>query len=151
MGLSSSFDEGDLITDVSWDEEFTKRLFGDLNHDVLDPLDDDKVIIVNNSDEEEEVREENTTRIEDVAISAAVNPTSTASTDADDAPMGVKNDNSDDRTPEQEADGSSGSRDDARLPSASAPNRCMRQACFKDNFNGSTLLSFFLSCAEKLG
>jgi hypothetical protein len=46
------------------------------------------------------VREEKTTGTEDVATFAAVNPTSTASVDAADAPTGVKNDNSDDRTPD---------------------------------------------------
>jgi hypothetical protein len=45
------------------------------------------------------VREEKTTGTKDVATFAAVNPTSTASADAADAPTGVKNDNSDDRTP----------------------------------------------------
>jgi hypothetical protein len=35
VDLSSSSDEEGLIPDTSWDEEFTKRLFGDLNRDVL--------------------------------------------------------------------------------------------------------------------
>jgi hypothetical protein len=58
VNLSSSFDEEDLIADVSWDEEFTRRLFGDLNHNFLGPPNDGKIIIINDSDEEEEVREE---------------------------------------------------------------------------------------------
>jgi hypothetical protein len=34
------------ITDVSWDEAFAIRLFGDLNHDVLGPPGDGKIIIL---------------------------------------------------------------------------------------------------------
>jgi hypothetical protein len=30
------------------------------------------------------------------------------------------------------------------------PRRHLRQACFKKNFNGSALLSFFIFCANKL-
>jgi hypothetical protein len=57
--------------------------------------------MLSDSDEEEdEVHEEKTTGTEDVATSATVNPASTATTDADDAPTGVENNNSDDRTPD---------------------------------------------------
>jgi hypothetical protein len=51
VDLSSSSDEEGFITDVSWDEEFIKRLFGDLNRDVLGPPGDGKIIILNDSDE----------------------------------------------------------------------------------------------------
>jgi hypothetical protein len=106
VDLSSSSDEEGLIPDILRDEKFIKKLFGDLNRDVLGPPGDDKIIILSDSDEEEEeVREEKTTDTEAATTSATVNPASTASTDADDAPAGVKNDNSDDRTPDQEADG----------------------------------------------
>jgi hypothetical protein len=99
--LSSSSDEEGLIADVSWDEEFIRKLFGDINCDVLGPPDDNKIIMLSDSDEEEdEVHEEKTTGTEDVATSATVNPASTATTDTDDAPTGVENDNSDDRTPD---------------------------------------------------
>jgi hypothetical protein len=37
VDLSSSSDEGDLIADVSRDDEFAIRLFGDLNRDFLGP------------------------------------------------------------------------------------------------------------------
>jgi tricorn protease-like protein len=87
VDLSSSSDEGDLIIYVSWNEEFARRLFGDLNRDVLGLSDDGKIIILSDSDEEEEeVREEKTTDTEDVAISTAVNLVSTAS--IDDTPTG---------------------------------------------------------------
>jgi hypothetical protein len=54
VDLSSSSDEGYLIVDVSWDEEFARRFFGDLNRDFLGLPDDDKIIILSDSDEEEE-------------------------------------------------------------------------------------------------
>jgi hypothetical protein len=62
------------------------------------------------------VRKEKTTDIETAAASSAVNPTSTAFTNADDAPAGVKNDNSDDQGPDQEAGGDNGNGDDTDEP-----------------------------------
>jgi hypothetical protein len=89
VDLSSSSDEEGLINDVSRDEEFIRRLFGDLNCDVLGPSCGDNIIIPSDSDEEEEeVREEKTTDTKDATTSVAVNPDSTAFVDADDAPMG---------------------------------------------------------------
>jgi hypothetical protein len=91
VDFSPSSNEGDLIADVSRDEEFTRRLFGDLKHDVLGPPNDSKIIILSDSDEEEEeVREEKTTDAKDATTSAAVNPASITFADADDAPTGVK-------------------------------------------------------------
>jgi hypothetical protein len=91
VDLSSSSDEKGLIPDILRDEEFTKKLFGDLNRDVLEPPDDNKIIIISDSDEEEEeVREEKTTGTKTVATFDVVNLSSTASTDANDAPTGVK-------------------------------------------------------------
>jgi hypothetical protein len=95
IDLSSSSDEEDLITATSCDFKFTQRLFGELNCVVLGSPDDGKIIVLNDSDKEE-VCKEKTTGIEDVAASTAVNPASTSSTDTDDAPVGAKNDNSDD-------------------------------------------------------
>jgi hypothetical protein len=51
VDLSSSSDKGDLIADVSRDEEFTRRLFADLNRNVLGSPGNDKIIILNDSDE----------------------------------------------------------------------------------------------------
>jgi hypothetical protein len=62
------------------------------------------------------VREEKTTGTKDAAAYAAVKPTSTASTDADDAPAGAKNNNSDHQTPGQEAGGDNGSGGDIDEP-----------------------------------
>jgi hypothetical protein len=116
IDLSSSSDEEGPIADTSRDKEFAKRLFGDLNCDVLGLPGDGKIIILSDSDKEGEVREEKPTDNEVVATSAAVNLASTASADADDAPSGVQNDNSDDRTPDQEADDGNDGGDEAGLP-----------------------------------
>jgi hypothetical protein len=114
VDLSSSSSEEGLIADVSWDVEFARRLFGDLNRNVLGSPSDGKIIILSDSDEEEDkVHEEKTIGTEHATTSVVVNPASTASVDA---PTGVKNDNSDDRTPDHKADSNSGSRDDAGLP-----------------------------------
>jgi hypothetical protein len=45
-------DEEGLIPNTSWDTEFARRLFGDLNRDVLRPPGDSKVIIFSDSDEQ---------------------------------------------------------------------------------------------------
>jgi hypothetical protein len=116
VDLSSSSSEEGLIADVSWDEEFARRLFGDLDRNVLGPPSDGKIIILSDFDEEEDkVHEEKTIGTEHATTSVAVNSNS-ASTASVDAPTGVKNDNSDDRTPDHKADSNSGSRDDAGLP-----------------------------------
>jgi hypothetical protein len=89
LDLSSSSDEEGLIPDILWDNKFTKKLFGDINRDVLGPPGNCKIIILSDYDEEEgEVREKNTIGTKTAATFAAVNPASTASTDADDAPAG---------------------------------------------------------------
>jgi hypothetical protein len=59
--LSLSSNEEDFFADTSQDAEFARRLFGDLNHDLLGPPGDGKRIVLNDSDKEEEVREETTT------------------------------------------------------------------------------------------
>jgi hypothetical protein len=64
VDLSSSSDEEGLIPDTSWDKEFARRLFDDINRVVLRPPGDSKVIILSDSDEKEEVREEDATDVE---------------------------------------------------------------------------------------
>jgi hypothetical protein len=64
------------------DEKFIRRLFGDLNRDLLGPPDDDKIIILSDFDEEEEeVHEEKTTDVEAAPSSTTRSPAPTASTD----------------------------------------------------------------------
>jgi hypothetical protein len=83
-------DEKNFIADTSRDAEFTKKLFGDLNRNILELPGDGKVIILDDSNKEKEALEEKTAGTELVATSTAVNLASTASTVADDASMGVK-------------------------------------------------------------
>jgi hypothetical protein len=52
-----SFDEEEIIPDIMRDEEFTWRLFGELNYERPRPPGDDNVIILSDSDKEEEARE----------------------------------------------------------------------------------------------
>jgi hypothetical protein len=78
VDLSSSSDEEALIPDTSRGEEFTRRLFGDLNYAVLGPPGDGKVIILSDSDEEEEVHEEDAADAEAAPSSAMKSPALTA-------------------------------------------------------------------------
>jgi hypothetical protein len=103
VDLSSSSDVEGPILDTSWDEEFARRLFGDLNHGVLEPPGDGKVIILSDSDKEEEVCEEYA-----VDAEAMRSPAPTASTDdVDDADKG--------RSPDWAIGGSSSGRDEANM------------------------------------
>jgi hypothetical protein len=56
IDLSSSSDEEDFIADTSQDFEFTQRLYGEFNHDLLGPPGDSKVIILNDSNEKKRKR-----------------------------------------------------------------------------------------------
>jgi hypothetical protein len=105
IDLSSSSDEKNLIVHISRDAELAKKLFADLNYDILGPLGNGKIIVLDDSDEENEAQEEKTADIESTTASASVDPTSSAPTSVDDAPAGAKIDNSDDQGPDQEADG----------------------------------------------
>ncbi len=84
-----------FIVDTSHDEELTRKLFGDLNRDILGPPGDSKIIALDDSDDDGEAQEEKTAGIE----------STTATASADDAPAGAKISNSDDQGPDQEADG----------------------------------------------
>jgi hypothetical protein len=128
VDLSSSSDEGDLIVDVSWEEEFTRRLFGDFNCDVLGPPNDDKIIILSDSDEEEEVHEEKATDVEAAPSSPAWSTASTTSVDAEATPSSTVRspsstasiDNASgtykSNTPDRVTDGYSSGGDKANLP-----------------------------------
>jgi hypothetical protein len=92
VNLSSSSDEENPIPNTSWDAEFVKRLFDDLNYGLFGPPDDGKVIILSDSDkeeEEEEVREEDVANTEVMLSFTVKSPTPTTSVvDADDADKG---------------------------------------------------------------
>jgi hypothetical protein len=97
VDLSSSSDDEGLILDTSRDEEFARRLFGDLNRDVLGPPGDDNIIILNNSNEEEEVHEEDVVNAEATPSSAVRSlAPATSTADADEDRKGMQDDNSDD-------------------------------------------------------
>jgi hypothetical protein len=51
IDLSLSLDEENFIADTSHDAEFARKLFGDLNHNILGPPGDGKVIIIDDSDD----------------------------------------------------------------------------------------------------
>jgi hypothetical protein len=117
VDLSSSSNEECLIPNTSCDAEFARRLFSDLNHNVLGPHDDGKVIIINDSDDEGDAREETAAAV-DVAPSAAVKslaPT-TSATNADEDPMGMQDNNSDGLAPDRDIGNSSSGRDEAGSP-----------------------------------
>jgi hypothetical protein len=85
-------DPSSSIVDTSRDEELVRKLFGDLNCDILRPPGDDKIIIL---DDDDEAQEEKTADIESTVAPAS----------ADDAPAKVRIGNSDDQGSDQEADG----------------------------------------------
>jgi hypothetical protein len=84
-----------LIINTSRDEEFTRKLFSNLNRDILGLPGDNMIIIIDDFDNDDEVQEEGTTGIEPMTIPAS----------ATDAPVGGKVDNSDDQGSDQEVDG----------------------------------------------
>jgi hypothetical protein len=105
IDLSSSSDEENFIVDTSRDVKLAKKLFDDLNHDILGSPGDDKIIFLDDSNEENEAQEEKTADIESTSAFASSNPASSAPTIANDAPTGAKIDNSDDQGLDQEDDG----------------------------------------------
>jgi hypothetical protein len=76
-----------LVVDTSRDEEFTRKLFGDVGRDILGPPSDGKIFIIDDSDDDDEAQEEGMTGIDPMTV-----PTSAA-----DAPAGISVTNSDDQ------------------------------------------------------
>jgi hypothetical protein len=96
VDLTSFLDEEDFVADTSWDEELTRKLFGDLNCDIIGPPDDGKIIFLSDSDDEDETHEDATINTEAVSPSAANSTDSpTSAPDADDTPDGVPDGNAD--------------------------------------------------------
>jgi hypothetical protein len=148
--LSSSSDEEDFFADTSRDEDFARRLFDNLNRDLLGPPGDGKVIILSDSDEEVEACEETTTTTDAAPSVAVKSSTPTASTaDVDEDPGKMQNANSDDLAPGQNTDKSSGDGDEAGLPYAVVP-RMAHASCLLQGELHSALLPYFLFCAEEL-
>jgi hypothetical protein len=96
VDLALSSGEEDSIADTSLDEELARKLFGDLNRDILGPPGDGKIIVLSDSDDKDETPE-------DAAINAEAAPPSVANSadsptsapDADETPDGVSDDNAD--------------------------------------------------------
>jgi hypothetical protein len=96
VDLSSPSGEEDFFTDTSRDEELARKLFGDLNRDILRPPDDGKIIVLSDSDDEDEAHEDATVNAEAAPPSAVNSPvTPTSASDADETPDGVQDDSSD--------------------------------------------------------
>jgi hypothetical protein len=104
-GKTPMIDPSSFIIDTSRDAELARKLFGDLNHDILRSPGDGKIIVLNDFDDDAKAQEEKTTGIESMATPASADLALSAPTSADDAPVGAKIDNSDDQGPDQEADG----------------------------------------------
>jgi hypothetical protein len=96
VDLALSSGEEDSVVDTSWDEEFARKLFGDLNRDILGPPSDGKIIVISDSDDDDETHE-------DAAVNTEVDPPSaanstdspTSASDVDETPDGVSDDNAD--------------------------------------------------------
>jgi hypothetical protein len=96
VDLASSSGEEDSIADTSRDKELTRKLFGDLNRDILGPPGDGQIIILSDSNDEDETHEDAAVNAEAAPPSAANSVNSpTSAPDADDTPDGVPDDNAD--------------------------------------------------------
>jgi hypothetical protein len=96
VDLTSSSGEEDSIADTSQDEEFARKLFGDLNRDILGPPGDGKIIVLNDSNDDDETHEDAVVNAEAAPPSAANSADSpTSALDADETPDGVSDDNAD--------------------------------------------------------
>jgi hypothetical protein len=93
VDLASSSGEEDFFADTSRDEELARKLFGDLNRDILGPPSDGKIIILSDSDDEDEAHEDVTVNAEAAPPSVVNSPVTPV--DADETPDGVQDDNSD--------------------------------------------------------
>jgi hypothetical protein len=105
IDLSSSSNEKNFIVDTSRNAELAKKLFGNLNSDILGSPGDGKIIVLDDSDNETEAQEEKTAGIEATTAHASTDLALSAPTSTNDAPTGVKISNSDDQGPDPEADG----------------------------------------------
>jgi hypothetical protein len=93
VDLALSSGEEDSIADTSRDEELVRKLFGDLNRDILGPPGDDKIIVLSDSDDEDETPKDAALAAPPSAANSTDSPTSAP--DADETPDGVSDDNVD--------------------------------------------------------
>jgi hypothetical protein len=96
VDLALSPSEEDSVADTSWDKEFARKLFGDLNRDILGPPGDGKIIVISDSDDEDETHEDAVVNAEAAPPSDANSVDSpTSASDVDKTPDGVSDDNAD--------------------------------------------------------
>jgi hypothetical protein len=96
VDLASSSGEEDFVADTSRDEELARKLFGDLNRDILGPPGDGKIIVLSDFDDEDEAHEDAAVNAEAAPPSAANSvDTPTSAPNADETPDGVPDDNAD--------------------------------------------------------
>jgi hypothetical protein len=96
VDLALSSGEEESIADTSQDEEFARKLFGDLNRDILGPPGDGKIIVISDSDNEDETHEDAAVNAEAASPSATNSVDSpTSAPDVDETPDGVSDDNVD--------------------------------------------------------
>jgi hypothetical protein len=96
VDLALSPSEEDSVVDTSRDEEFARKLFGDLNRDILGPPGDGKIIVISDSDDGDETHEDAAVNAEAAPPSAADSVDSpTSASDVDETPDGVSDDNAD--------------------------------------------------------
>jgi hypothetical protein len=96
VDLASSSGEEDFFADTSRDEELARKLFSELNRDILGPPGDGKIIVLSDSDDEDEAHEDAAINVEAAppsVVNSAVTPASAS--DADETPDGVQDDSSD--------------------------------------------------------
>jgi hypothetical protein len=88
--------EEDSVADTSRDEEFSRKLFGELNRDILGPPGDDKIIVISDSDDDDETHEDAAINAEAAPPSAANSADSpTSAFDADETTDVLSDDNAD--------------------------------------------------------
>jgi hypothetical protein len=137
VDLTSSSGEEDFFADTSRDEELARKLFGDLNHDILRPPGDSKIIVLSDSDDEDEAHEDAAVNVEAAPPSAANSvDTPTSAPDADETPDGVQDDNTDGGTKPV----------CLRLP---RQDNAYREACFKEILHDRALLHHNFFCKEE--
>jgi hypothetical protein len=93
VDLALSSGEEDSVADTSRDEELVRKLFSDLNRDILGPPGDGKIIVLSDSDDEDETPEDTAEAAPPSAANSTDSPTSAP--DADETPDGVSDDNAD--------------------------------------------------------
>jgi hypothetical protein len=137
-GKTLMIDPSSFIVDTSHDEELARKLFGDLNRDILVPPGDGKIIVLDDFDDDGEAQEEKT-----VDIKSTTAPAST-----DDAPAEAKVGNSDDQGPDQEANGGDDSGRSTGNPWAVVPRtRCCGMRALRTPMMQYSAFSLFLLCS----